>query len=111
MFEIPVSTEETQEQSFDLFGMSVRLTLYFNRFLQGWQFDLYDTNKNKYITQREGLTVGAPSLIEKNLPFILTLIDQSGSGINSMSREELGSRLKLYAVDKEVWYEAIRQTS
>lgn len=107
-YEIPVSTEEIQEQSFEMSGLNVRLTLYFNRITQGWQFDLYDTNENRFITQMQGLAVNAPALLEKNIPFLLILSDGSGTGINSMRRGELGKRLTLYAVDKEEWREAIR---
>nr|WP_240531597.1 hypothetical protein [Proteus alimentorum] len=91
--------------------MNIRLTLYFNSVSKGWQFDLFDADKNRVITQRQGLAVNAPSLLEKNLPFILMLSDKSQFGINSVSQNELGNRLRLYVVDKEVWREAIRTTT
>lgn len=111
IYEIPVSSKPIQEQIFTLFDMNIRLTLYFNSVSKGWQFDLFDVDKNKVITQRQGLAVNAPSLLEKNLPFILMLSDKSQFGINSVSRNELGNRLRLYIVDKEVWREAIRTTT
>lgn len=111
IYEIPVSSKPIQEQIFTLFDMNIRLTLYFNSVSKGWQFDLFDADKNKVITQRQGLAVNAPSLLEKNLPFILMLSDKSQFGINSVSQNELGNRLRLYLVDKEVWREAIRTTT
>ncbi|CAG9411404.1 TPA: phage baseplate plug family protein [Providencia alcalifaciens] len=111
IYEIPVSREIIQEQTFTLFDMNIRLTLYFNRISRGWQFDLFNLDKNEVITQLQGLAVNAPSLLEKNLPFILMLSDKSRFGINSISRDELGRRLLLYIVDKEVWREAIRETT
>ncbi|HGN1344084.1 TPA: hypothetical protein ACKRMM_005925 [Pseudomonas aeruginosa] len=111
IYEIPVSSNPIQEQIFTLFDMNIRLTLYFNSVSKGWQFDLFDADKNKVITQRQGLAVNAPSLLEKNLPFILMLSDKSQFGINSVSRNELGNRLRLYVIDKEVWREAIRTTT
>ncbi|WP_337051377.1 phage baseplate plug family protein [Proteus terrae] len=111
IYEIPVSSKPIQEQIFTLFDMNIRLTLYFNSVSKGWQFDLFDADKNKVITQRQGLAVNAPSLLEKNLPFILMLSDKSQFGINSVSRKELGNRLRLYVIDKEVWREAIRTTT
>ncbi|WP_237584858.1 MULTISPECIES: phage baseplate plug family protein [unclassified Proteus (in: enterobacteria)] len=108
---MPVSSKPIQEQIFTLFDMNIRLTLYFNSVSKGWQFDLFDADKNKVITQRQGLAVNAPSLLEKNLPFILMLSDKSQFGINSVSRNELGNRLRLYVIDKEVWREAIRTTT
>ena len=111
IYEIPVSSKPIQEQIFTLFDMNIRLTLYFNSVSKGWQFDLFDADKNKVITQRQGLAVNAPSLLEKNLPFILMLSDKSQFGINSVSRNELGNRLRLYIIDKEVWSEAIRTTT
>nr|WP_282560265.1 hypothetical protein [Providencia alcalifaciens] len=91
--------------------MNLRLTIYFNSVSKGWQFDLFDADKNKVITQRQGLAVNAPSLLEKDLPFILMLSDKSQFGINSISQNELGNRLLLYIVDKEAWREAIRTTA
>lgn len=111
IYEIPVSSKPIQEQIFTLFDMNIRLTLYFNSVSKGWQFDLFDADKNRMITQRQGLAVNAPSLLEKNLPFILMLSDKSQFGINSVSQNELGNRLRLYVVDKEVWREAIRTTT
>ncbi|WP_099075739.1 phage baseplate plug family protein [Proteus alimentorum] len=111
IYEIPVSSKPSQEQIFILFDMNIRLTLYFNSVSKGWQFDLFDADKNRVITQRQGLAVNAPSLLEKNLPFILMLSDKSQFGINSVSQNELGNRLRLYVVDKEVWREAIRTTT
>ncbi|MDE9442369.1 hypothetical protein KKJ13_12315 [Xenorhabdus bovienii] len=110
IYEIPVSTEEVQEQSFTLFGMNLRFTLYFNPVSNSWQFDLLDTNTDEYIAQLYGLTVNSPALFTKNLPFIILMSDGSGLGINSVQRSELGNRLKVYFVDKEAWHEAIRTT-
>lgn len=111
IYEIPVSNKLIQEQMFTLFDMNLRLTIYFNSVSKGWQFDLFDADKNKVITQRQGLAVNAPSLLEKDLPFILMLSDKSQFGINSISQNELGNRLLLYIVDKEAWREAIRTTA
>lgn len=111
IYEIPVSNKTIQEQMFTLFDMNLRLTIYFNSVSKGWQFDLFDADKNKVITQRQGLAVNAPSLLEKDLPFILMLSDKSQFGINSISQNELGNRLLLYIVDKEDWREAIRTTA
>lgn len=111
IYEIPVSNKPIQEQMFTLFDMNLRLTIYFNSVSKGWQFDLFDADKNKVITQRQGLAVNAPSLLEKDLPFILMLSDKSQFGINSIYQNELGNRLLLYIVDKEAWREAIRTTA
>ncbi|EPR6388086.1 phage baseplate plug family protein [Providencia stuartii] len=111
IYEIPLSDEPIQEQLFSLFDMNLRLTLYYNPITHGWQFDLSDTDTNRLITQRQGLAVNAPSLLEKNLPFILMLADKSHFGINALYRRELGERLLLYIVDKGLWYEAIRATT
>ncbi|MEX6314353.1 hypothetical protein AB6G19_12025 [Providencia manganoxydans] len=65
IYKIPVSNEPIQEQLFTVFGMNLRLTLYYNQLSKGWQFDLFDANNNRMITQMQGLAVNAPSLIEK----------------------------------------------
>ena len=111
IYKIAVSNEPIQEQLFTVFGMNLRLTLYYNRLSKGWQFDLFDANSNRMITQMQGLAVNAPSLIEKNLPFIFLLSDKSRFGINAITQNELGERLLLYIVDKGVWHETIWQTA
>lgn len=111
IYKIPVSNEPIQEQLFTVFGRDLRLTLYYNRISKGWQFDLFDTNNNLMLTQMQGLAVNAPSLIEKNVPFILMLSDKSSFGINAIAQSELGERLLLYIVDKGVWHETIWQTA
>ncbi|MGV8004335.1 hypothetical protein QPK14_20280 [Photorhabdus temperata subsp. temperata] len=111
IYEIPLSTEEIQEQSFTLFGMNLRLTLYFNPISNLWQFDLMNMNTDEYIAQSYGLAVNAPALITKSLPFVIMMVDGSSLGINSVMKNELGNRLKIYFVDKEVWHEAIRTTN
>ncbi|WP_445496688.1 phage baseplate plug family protein [Photorhabdus sp. SF281] len=111
IYEIPLSTEEIQEQSFSLFNMNLRFTLHFNSISSGWQFDLLDTNTDQYIAQMYGLAVNSPALITKNLPFVIVMSDGSGFGLNSIRRSELGTRLKVYFIDKELWHEAIRTTT
>lgn len=111
IYEIPVSTQLIQEQLFNLFGMNLKLTLYYNKISKGWQFDLFDTDKNTVITQLQGLAVNAPALLEKNLPFVLVLSDKSHFGINAISQYELGERLLLYIVDKGLWHETIWETT
>jgi len=109
MYAIPVTTDDIQIQSFNLFGYSLKLTLRFNSVSQLWNFDLFDQNKNEFITQSAGLAVNSPTLMGKNLPFLVMMIDGSGLGINSIQQSELGNRLHIYFVDKEVFREAIRE--
>lgn len=111
IFEIPVTTDDIQEQSFDLFGYSLRLTLRYNAIGGVWQFDLFNLKTLLPVCQNAGLSVNAPALFPRRLPFVLVLADGSGLGINSLRQDELGKRLRLYLVSKEEWREAVRQTS
>ena len=97
------------EQSFSLYDMNLRLTLRYNSVLRGYQFDLFDIDKNQYITRNKGLAVGSPSLIEFNLPFVLVLYDQSGEGINSISKDDFNNRMQLLIMTKEEYRASIRQ--
>ena len=49
------------------------------------------------------------ALINKNLPFILMLVDTTKSGVNCVDFSELGERLKLYAVDKKEFNAAMSE--
>lgn len=103
------TTELKQTQNFEIFGLELELTLKFNEVGSVWQYDLTDLNSNKILAFNRGLAVNAPSLINKNLPFILMLIDTSKSGINCVDFSELGERLKLYAIGKDDFGAAISE--
>lgn len=109
IYEIMTTTELKQTQNFEIFGLELELTLKFNEVGSVWQYDLTDLNSNKILAFNRGLAVNAPSLINKNLPFILMLIDTSKSGINCVDFSELGERLKLYAIGKDDFRAAISE--
>lgn len=108
MYQIQTTSENIQEQSFSLYDMNLRLTLYYNNVLNGFQFDLYNIDKNEYITKMKGLSASSPSLIEFNLPFVLVLDDKSGYGINTISQHDFSNRFNLIIMTKEEYREAIR---
>ena len=101
IYEIPTTNELKQTQNFNIFGMELELTLKYNEVGAVWQFDLIDLNTNKILAFNKGLAVNAPSLINKNLPFVLMLVDTTKS--------ELGERLKLYAVSKKEFNAAMSE--
>ena len=109
IYEIPTTTELKQTQNFEIFGLELELTLKFNETGCVWQFDLTDLNTNKILAFNKGLAVNAPSLINKNLPFVFMLVDTTKSGVNCVDFSELGERLKLYAVGKEEFNAAMRE--
>jgi hypothetical protein len=97
------------EQSFSLYDMNLRLTLRYNAISTRYQFDLFDIDKDEYITKNKGLSVGSPSLIEFNLPFVMVLDDKSGLGINAISKDDLNNRMQLLIMTKEEYRASIRQ--
>ncbi|MCX8602244.1 MULTISPECIES: phage baseplate plug family protein [unclassified Gilliamella] len=109
MFIILTTTDDVLEQSFTLYGKNLRLTLRYNAILTGYQFDLFDIDNDEYITKNKGLSVGSPSMIEFNLPFVLVLDDKSGLGINAISKDDLNNRMQLLIMTKEEYRAAIRQ--
>ena len=106
---IQTTIDDVLEQSFSLYDMNLRLTLRYNAISTGYQFDLFDIDKDEYITKNKGLSVGSPSLIEFNLPFVLVLDDKSGLGINAISKDDLNNRMQLLIMTKEEYRAAIRQ--
>lgn len=107
MFLIPTTTNTIQIQNFSIFNKNVELTLKFNEVGLTWQYDLTDTDTNEIYAQNKGLSVNAPSLINKNLPFVFVLIDESKQGINCIHKSEMGERIKLYAVSKDEFKNAM----
>ena len=109
MYIIQTTNDDVLEQSFSLYDMNLRLTLRYNAISTGYQFDLFDIDKDEYITKNKGLSVGSPSLIEFNLPFVMVLDDKSRLGINAISKDDLNNRMQLLIMTKGEYREAIRQ--
>ena len=109
MHTIQTTSDDVLEQTLSLYDMNLKLTLRYNSFLRGYQFDLFNIDKDEYITKNKGLSVGSPSLIEFNLPFVLVLKDKSGRGVNSISKEDFNNRLQLMIMSKEEFRASIRQ--
>ena len=97
------------EQSLSLYNMNLKLTLRYNSILRGYQFDLFDIDKNKFITKNRGLSVGSPSLIECNLPFVLILVDKSGRGVNAKSKEDFSNRMQIVIMEKGEWRASLKR--
>ena len=110
MYLIATTSDPLQEQNFTYSGYDVSLTLRWNSVCEFWNFDLYDNTNDIQVTQSEPLSVGSASLIGSHLPFILMLSDDAGIGTNAVSIDEMGDRINLYIVDKEVYNEAIKQS-
>lgn len=111
MYIIQTISDDVLEQSFSLYNMNLKLTLRYNAILRSYQFDLFDIDKNKFITKNKGLSVGSPSLIECNLPFVLVLKDKSGRGVNATSKEDFSNRMQIVIMSKEEFRASIRQSS
>lgn len=110
IFEIPVNDYPNQVQNFDFMGYSLQLTLLWNAVGLSWSFDLYDNIQGAYIVQGEGLSIGMASLFYSDLPFVLMMSDNSGLGFETISIDEMGDRLSLNIMSKEVYKNAIRET-
>lgn len=110
MYKLQTTSEDAQEQSFSLYGSNLRLTLRYNVFLKGYQFDLFDLNTNEFIVQSKGLTVGSPALIDFDVPFVLVLSDKSGLNLNSVNQSDFANRLELLIMTKDEYHEAIRSS-
>lgn len=109
MYVIQTTSDDVLEQSFSLYNMNLRLTLRYNVVLRGYQFDLFNIDKDEYITKNKGLSVGSPSLIEFNLPFVLVLKDKLRLGTNSISKEDFNNRMQIVIMSKEEFRASIRQ--
>lgn len=107
MYKIQITSDNKQEQSFNLYDMNLRLTLYYSDIGKNWQFDLYNIDNDKYIAQSSGLSANSPALIEKSLPFIVCLYDDSGVGINPITKDDLISRFSLYFMTKDEYLSLI----
>ena len=73
MYLIPHTTEPLQTQNFTHEGYDLTLTTRWNSMFGFWNFDLYDNDKQEYITQSEAFAPSSPSLMQSSLPFIFMM--------------------------------------
>lgn len=109
MYILNTTSDDVLEQTVSLFDMNLNITLRYNAVLCSYQFDLFDIDKNKFITKNKGLSVGAPSLIECNLPFVLVLKDKSGRGVKATSKEDFNSRMQIVIMEKGEWRASLKR--
>lgn len=109
MYKIKTNSDYKQVQNFELFGFSLELTLKFNEVGLVWQYDLRNMDTGEIYASNKGLAVNAPSLINKNLPFVFMLFDNTNKGINCVDITDLDERLSLYAVGKDEFKEAFKK--
>lgn len=107
MWKIQTNQELIQTQNFSILGKDVELTLKWNEVGSVWQFDLKDTNTDEIYVLNRGLAINAPSLIDKRLPFVLMLIDESGQGLTCVDNSQMGDTVNLYLLSKTEFKEAM----
>ncbi|MBR8461471.1 hypothetical protein KDE12_01215 [Campylobacter sp. faydin G-105] len=108
MQKIKTTTNKLQTQTFTYADKELELTLKFNSVGVTWQYDLTNANTGEIYAKNKGLAVNAPSLINKNLGFILILIDESKEGVNAVDISEMSKRLNLYIADISEFKETMR---
>ena len=111
IYELPVNDYPNQVQNFEFMGYNLQFTLLWNAVGLSWSFDLFNNITSEYIVRGEGLSIGMASLYYSDLPFIIMMTDNSGLGFETISIDEMGDRLSLNIMSKEVYQYAIRQTS
>lgn len=110
MYLVPLTADPLQTQNFTHEGYDLTLTTRWNSVVGYWNIDLFDNVNQIFLSRGEPLAVGSATGIHLQLPFVLLLVDESGLGEGPIEREEMGVRLNLYLVDKEIYYGAIRQS-
>lgn len=111
MYLVPLTADPLQIQNFTQDGFDLTLTTRWNSVVGFWNVDLFDNATQNYLTKGEPLTVGSPTGVHLQLPFVFVLIDESGIGEGPISIDEMGVRLNLYIVDKDSYNAAIRQSN
>lgn len=111
MNKIEIWSDSKQQQNFTFMGFDLLLTLRWNNVVGFWNFDLYDNINDTYITQGEGLSVGSASLLGASVPFVLLLNDETGIGTSPISIDDTLTRMSLYILEKNLYYEAVKKTS
>ena len=109
VFIIPVDDYANQVQDFTKFGYTLQFTLRFNAIGTSWSFDLYDVMRDEFIVKNEGLSIAQPSLYYSEMPFVVTMLDNSGLGFESIDQQEMGDRISVAimsvgAYENAIWW-------
>lgn len=102
IYELSVSSEPRQVMKFTAGGLHISLSLYYNPVPQGgqWLIDMSDADSQELLISGYALCCGIPILRRMTLPFYFLLLDTSGSSLNPYGGNDMGSRCKLYIVEK-----------
>ena len=102
LWKIPVNTSPRQNMRFQVAGMHIGLTLYYNPVPEGgaWVMDLTDADSGERLVSGYSLVCGVPVLKRTTLPFWFRLEDTSGLQLNPYGGQDLGTRCLLYVVEK-----------
>lgn len=96
IYNIPVTAEPYQEQTFDFNGIKIRLTLRFNSIGQCWVMDIYEPLTQQQICNGVSLVIGVPILYRNTRPYYFIVSDESGGELDPISLNALGNRCLLY---------------
>ena len=101
-YQLPVSSDPNQQMSFTAGGMHIGLSLYYNPVPTGgqWHIDLKDADSDEIIISGYAIVCGVPLLKRMTLPFYFVLVDTSGLHLNPYGGDDMGTRCKLYVVEK-----------
>lgn len=99
---LPASSDPNQKMTFTAGGMHIELTLYYNPIPDGgqWFIDLTDADSGDVLVSGYAIVCGVPILKRMTLPFYFRLIDASGLDLNPYGGADMGTRCKLYVVEK-----------
>jgi hypothetical protein len=101
-FLVPASSNPNQVMRFQAGGMHVKLALYYNPIPTGgqWFIDVSDADSEEVYVSGYAIVCGVPILKRMTLPFYFLLIDTSGLNLNPYGGNDMGTRCKLYIVEK-----------
>lgn len=96
MWRIPVDANPYQEQTFELDGVRLRLTLRYCPVPDVWTMDVYDELAQSWRAQGLALVVGVPLMMRRTAGYFFWVSDESGAGLDPVGGGDLGVRCLLY---------------
>lgn len=100
MYQIPITSDPYQEQTFEFNGTKIRLTLRYNGLGECWFMDIYEPVNQQQICENMPVAVGVPMCWRGTQPYYFYLEDESGYALDPIAQDDMGARCRLYIGEK-----------
>jgi hypothetical protein len=100
MLKIPVDASVYQEQTFDIGGLTLRITLRYNAIGSQWSMDVFDVRSERFDAQGMAVVVGVPMMQRRPVDYLFWAHDLSAAQVDPVGDSDIANRIELYCALK-----------